>query len=204
MKFSRVALAAALLVALLAACSEQSGEVTGEAYVARVAAQFLDRDTAARRKRAISEPSYRIDIDLGLAEDRFAGTVVAGFKYGGDGSPLTVDFANGDVKSVEINGAPVTFDYNGFFITLPAGSLKTGAQELRIAYEHPYSQDGAGLYRYVDQEDGRVYLYTDFEPYDANRLFPHFDQPDLKARYTLSVQAPANWQVVSTMRETAT
>ncbi|MEM0952807.1 MAG: aminopeptidase N, partial [Pseudomonadota bacterium] len=47
-------------------------------------------------------------------------------------------------------------------------------------------------------------LYTDFEPYDANRLFPHFDQPDLKARYTLSVQAPANWQVVSTMRETAT
>jgi len=188
----------------LAACSERNpaptvGEQPAEP---RPAGQYLDYDTAVARKRAVSEPAYTLDIDLGFAEDRYAGTMVASFKYGGDGAPLTIDFANGDVKQVLLNGAAVDYSYNGYFITLPAGSVSTGAQELRIDYEHPYSQDGSGLYRYVDQEDGRVYLYTDFEPYDANRLFPHFDQPDLKASYTLSVRAPAGWQVVSTMRET--
>ena len=29
--------------------------------------------------------------------------------------------------------------------------------------------------------DGLVYLYTQFETYDANRMFACFDQPDLKA-----------------------
>lgn len=58
-----------------------------------------------------------------------------------------------------------------------------------------------GLHRTVDKEDGRVYLHTQFEPFNANLLFPCFDQPDLKAHYTLQVTAPINWQVISSERE---
>ena len=68
---------------------------------------------------------------------------------------------------------------------------------MEIAFSHPYSSDGNGLYRFRDPVDGRDYLYTNFEPYDANRLFPCFDQPDLKATYATRVTVPAAWQVIS-------
>ena len=49
---------------------------------------------------------------------------------------------------------------------------------------------GEGLHRFVDPVDGEVYLYSQFETADAKRLFACFDQPDLKARYQLTVTAP--------------
>ena len=56
---------------------------------------------------------------------------------------------------------------------------------------------GEGLHRFVDPVDDAVYLYSQFETADAKRLFACFDQPDLKARYRLTVTAPADWKVVS-------
>jgi aminopeptidase N len=40
-------------------------------------------------------------------------------------------------------------------------------------------------------------------PYYANRLLPSFDQPNLKANFTLRVEAPNDWVVVSTTPGTA-
>ena len=60
-----------------------------------------------------------------------------------------------------------------------------------------YMNTGEGLHRFVDPVDGAVYLYSQFETADAKRLFPCFDQPDLKATFTFTVTAPADWQVVS-------
>ncbi|MCH8867776.1 MAG: aminopeptidase N, partial [Proteobacteria bacterium] len=56
---------------------------------------------------------------------------------------------------------------------------------------------------YADPDDGNHCFYTDFEPYDANSAFPLFDQPDIKGRFTLSVTAPDDWQVVSASRESS-
>ncbi|HEY7187660.1 MAG TPA: M1 family aminopeptidase, partial [Vicinamibacterales bacterium] len=41
------------------------------------------------------------------------------------------------------------------------------------------------------------FLYTLFVPARARLAFPCFDQPDLKARYTLHLTVPASWQAVS-------
>ena len=41
------------------------------------------------------------------------------------------------------------------------------------------------------------FLYTLFVPARARLAFPCFDQPDLKARYTLTLTVPAGWQAVS-------
>ena len=41
------------------------------------------------------------------------------------------------------------------------------------------------------------FLYTLFVPARARLAFPCFDQPDLKARYTLSLDVPAGWQAVA-------
>src|SRR5690606_16181149 len=49
----------------------------------------------------------------------------------------------------------------------------------------------------VDPVDGEVYLYSQFEVPDSRRVFPVFEQPDLKAEFSFTVTAPARWQVVS-------
>ena len=60
-----------------------------------------------------------------------------------------------------------------------------------------YTNTGEGLHRFVDPVDDEVYLYSQFEVPDSRRMYPVFEQPDLKARFTFTVTAPAHWQVVS-------
>ena len=48
-----------------------------------------------------------------------------------------------------------------------------------------YTNTGEGLHRFVDPVDGAVYLYSQFETADAKRLYACFDQPDLKATFTV-------------------
>ena len=62
-----------------------------------------------------------------------------------------------------------------------------------------YSNSGQGLHRTVDPVDKEVYLYSQFETADAQRVYACFDQPDLKSVYTWHVTVPAHWQVVSNM-----
>ena len=69
--------------------------------------------------------------------------------------------------------------------------------ELRVVGHGRYMNTGEGLHRFVDPVDGHVYLYSQFETADCKRLFACFDQPDLKARYTLTVTAPEDWKVIS-------
>ncbi|MBU6376836.1 MAG: aminopeptidase N, partial [Bdellovibrionales bacterium] len=87
--------------------------------------------------------------------------------------------------------------YNGFRLRLPIELLTQGQNRVQIAYSQSYSRNGTGIHRFEDRADQRVYLYSHSEPYDANRIFPCFDQPDLKAIYELTVEAPADWAVIS-------
>ncbi|HEY4268024.1 MAG TPA: aminopeptidase N, partial [Galbitalea sp.] len=41
------------------------------------------------------------------------------------------------------------------------------------------------------------YLYSQFETYDAHRMYACFDQPDLKANFELRVKAPKHWTCIS-------
>lgn len=47
------------------------------------------------------------------------------------------------------------------------------------------------------------FLYTIFVPARAHEAFPCFDQPDLKARWTLRLDVPSEWQAVGNGAETS-
>jgi aminopeptidase N len=80
-----------------------------------------------------------------------------------------------------------------------SGELHT----VEIYFENDYYNDGNGIHSYTES-DGKQYLYTQNEPAWANRIFPLFDQPDLKAPYSLTVTAPSDWTVISTCPATTT
>ncbi len=79
---------------------------------------------------------------------------------------------------------------------LPA-ALLAPTTEVEVVYESEYDRGGDGFHHFVDPEDGAEYTYTNFEPFEAHRLFPCFDQPDLKGTYALTVRAPAEWAVIA-------
>ena len=167
----------------------------------RAAEPMLTMEHARARAARVSAVAYDLELELDGEAEEYAGRVDIRFELSDAGDDLTVDFVGGTTGLVRINDRVVEPLYNGNFLTLPAGSLGTGTNRVEIGFSHPYSTDGSGLYRFRDPLDGRCYLFTDFEPYDQNRLFPSFDQPDLKATFAARVTVPSTWQVISVVAE---
>ncbi|MEW5250402.1 aminopeptidase N [Microbulbifer discodermiae] len=202
-KFTAVLLCSAILVA----CGQDADQElvapgAGQETVVRAQVPGLSEDYAKLRKQQVASVDYRLSVTLDAERDHFSGQVIADTRLNGKPTqPLTVDFSGGSVDSVRVNDREVPFTYNDYFISIAPEYLRAGENAIAIRYQHPYSTDGSGLHRFRDPEDGNVYMYTDFEPYDANRLFPHFDQPNLKAHYTLDVTAPKDWTIITSVRE---
>jgi aminopeptidase N len=168
----------------------------------RESAAHLTEAYAQFRKAQVSNPAYHVLINLAEGSDSFSATTTIDFDLAaGNTADVTLDFDSGTILGLTVNGAPADYDFERWFITLPAASLAPGHNTVVVDYERPFATDGAGLHKFTDPEDGNEYFYTQFEPYDANRMFPLFDQPDLKAVFTLEVTAPAPWQVITNTRE---
>lgn len=106
-----------------------------------------------------------------------------------------VDFLGESVSSVKVDGWDTDIQFDGARISLP--QLSPGEHNLSITGQARYSTTGEGLHRFVDPEDNETYLYSQFEPADARRVFPNFEQPDLKTPFKISILAPQGWTVLS-------
>ena len=192
----------AVLVGWTLAFAGSAGPVFAQVELASVreSADWLSEQEAIRRAAMIDNVRYSIELDL-TKTDVFSGSVEIDFDYSVGADRLTIDFSKGVVRSLTVNKRPLAIDYNQFFLSVDSTDLVEGRNQIEVEFEHPYSDDGTGLYRFVDPVDQLAYLYSYLWPYYANRVFPCFDQPDLKARYELSVRAPSDWIVVSTAQE---
>ena len=143
--------------------------------------QALARDRAAR----VRDLRYqvRLEIPANKAEP-IIGEEVVRFRLGDASRPLVLDFA-ADPTGLTVEGAPAHVA-NGH-IVLPAKSLKRGENAIHLRFQ----AGDASLNRNDD------YLYTLFVPARASLALPVFDQPDLKAKWQLTLQLPASWQAVA-------
>ena len=77
----------------------------------------------------------------------------------------------------------------GLLGVIPPAPLIAGNAELVIDFEGTLDRERSrGIYR-VDEPDG-PYVYTFFEPVDARRAFPCFDEPSFKIPWELSLTVP--------------
>ena len=161
----------------------------------------LTRIDAAARAELLDVRAYEIVLDVTdgagrPGEGTFRSTTTVRFTSRRPGADTFLDLIADTVRSATLNGAPLdvgTYTEDG---GLPLPGL-AAENTLVVDADCRYSNSGEGLHRFADPEDGQVYLYTQFEPADAKRMFACFDQPDLKAAFTLTVTAPFDWQVVS-------
>jgi aminopeptidase N len=161
----------------------------------------LTRADAEQRAALLSVAHYAVELDLTdgggkPGEQTFATTTTVRFSCADPGRGSWIDFVGAGVASAVLNGEEL--DVAGYReedgIALPSLAAEN---ELTVVATGRYMNTGEGLHRFVDPVDGGVYLYSQFETADAKRMFACFDQPDLKARYTLTVTAPEDWKVVS-------
>lgn len=155
----------------------------------------LTRAEAAERARIISVESYHVDLDLTGDPETFRARTTVTFDAEA-GAHTFIDAITASVDSVTLNGTfldPAKVS-NGERIDLPDLAEHN---ELVVDSRMYYMNTGEGLHRFVDPVDDQVYLYTQFEVADTRRMFPVFEQPDLKATFQFAVTAPAGWDVVS-------
>jgi aminopeptidase N len=167
----------------------------------------LTRTAARTRADLLAVSAYEVELDLtdggGKPGERtFRSRTTVRFTARRPGEETFVDVIAAGFREVTLNGEPV--DTSAYApetgIALPGVAADN---VLVVDADCLYTNTGEGLHRFVDPVDGAVYLYSQFETADAKRMYACFDQPDLKAPFTLTVTAPYDWEVVSNGRAVA-
>ncbi|MEY4320815.1 MAG: hypothetical protein RLZZ471_756 [Actinomycetota bacterium] len=156
----------------------------------------LTRIEAQDRARILNVHDYEVELDLTKGDAVFGSKTTVTFDCSEVGASTFIDAITNKVHSITLNGEAldVATHSDGIRIALP--NLKL-SNTLVVDADANYMNTGEGLHRFVDPVDNEVYLYTQFEVPDSRRMFAVFEQPDLKARFTFKVTAPARWKVVS-------
>ncbi|WP_138959743.1 aminopeptidase N [Streptomyces sp. YIM 121038] len=166
----------------------------------------LSRDEAQERAALLSVDGYEVFLDLRSAVGdsqegdttprTFRSVTTIRFRCAEPGAASFADLVAPSVTAVSLNGKDLDPSevFDGSRIALE--DLRE-ENELVVDAQCAYSRTGEGMHRFVDPEDGEVYLYTQYEPADSRRVFANFEQPDLKAPFRFSARAPEGWTVWS-------
>ncbi|MDT7807213.1 MAG: aminopeptidase [Acidobacteriota bacterium] len=166
----------------------------------------IPRELARWRAEHYRDVHYALDLMLRPGADMIEGRAKIAVTLDATAGDLVLDWRviskgaepGSRVSDIKANGRKVTdAQFKDEHILIPRAYLTAGANTVEMSFESPVSTSGSAVTRYLDREDNSEYVYTLFVPSDASTTFPCFDQPDLKARFTLRLTAPEGWRVVS-------
>lgn len=149
----------------------------------------VGRGLAEQRKAGIKELLYHLKFIIPEEKSEAVdGIVKISFRQD-EVKPVILDFREEPekVKNVRVNGQEQNVVFVNEHIVVPETQLIAGKNEIEIEFI-------AG-----DQSLNRndEYLYTLLVPERARTLFPCFDQPDLKAVFSLELDLPQTWVAVA-------
>lgn len=167
-----------LLLLALTACTGVSPVESG-----------VSRELARERALRITDLQYDLAFNIPASlEEPCNGKVTLRFTLSGKGQ-LQLDFRPGSdaVHGLSVNGQEMQADVREEHIVIPGKALKEGPNEITVSF----TPDDAPLNRRPE------FLYSLLVPDCARTLFPCFDQPDLKATFSLTLDIPEEWVAVA-------
>lgn len=174
-----------LIAILLPGCSSQNSR---QLYIAGVSEEL-----AAFRKSTIDNLEYKLFFNIPENKDSVVQATLE-LSYNADVStPLILDFIPLYAKdralnlSLLVNGKLFNTPLKDEHIVVPSRLINKGRNIIHIEFI-------AGAQSLNRRED---LLYTLLVPDRARTLFPCIDQPNLKARYSLTLEIPATWRAVA-------
>lgn len=148
-------------------------------------------ELAQFRKSTVSDIKYELDLDIPESKtDRISGTENLIFNYKKQNTaPLQIDFKEtlASLLSVTVNGQAIMPVLENEHILIDQKYLKSERNQITFKFLAGNSA--------LNRRDG--YLYTLFVPDRARTMFPCFDQPNLKANYSLTLTIPEKWNAMA-------
>ena len=144
---------------------------------------------AVERASAIRDLRYDLTFSIPAAKSEpVQGRVVVTLTLAGP-SRIVLDFVQPrqNVRRVTVGDVEAAAEFLNGHIVIPAPATRAGANRVEIDFT---AGDDA-----LNRND--EFLYTLFVPSRARLTFPCFDQPDLKARYRLTLSVPEGWLAVA-------
>ncbi len=150
----------------------------------------VSEELAKSRKEILSNISYTLH--LNIPENKELPIPAAesiSFNLNDNKIPLQIDFKEqrDHVMSILVNEKTINVWFEKEHIIIDPAFLKPGINKISIAF----TAGDLSLNRNKD------FLYTLLVPDRARTVFPCFDQPDLKATFTLSLTIPKAWKALS-------
>lgn len=153
----------------------------------------ITRELADHREGWITDILYSLHLDIpGDIDREIAGELTLSFKLSHQQDDLILDFSapSDHVKEIKKQDEPIKYKVTAEHIVIPKEYL-----EDTNTFTFSFVAGEQALNRKED------FLYTLFVPARASSCFPVFDQPNLKAKYKLSLSFPAGWVAVSNSPE---
>jgi aminopeptidase N len=151
----------------------------------------VSESLANERASRVSDVRYSLAFEIPANRgDRISARTTIAFALSDATVPLALDFepnAMGAIRQVSVAGTTVNAELRDGHVLLPVSALRAGQNSVDIAFD----AGDAPLNRNDD------FLYTILVPARAHEAFPCFDQPDLKARWTLELSVPAGWETLA-------
>ena len=144
---------------------------------------------AARISVNPADPTFKGAIDIDLKINHATDTLWL------NATELTVDKASFTVGGATIPARIIAGgeDFVGFAVDKP---LPPGAAKLHVEWKGPLSRkDDRGLF--AQKEGDRWYAITQFEAIFARRVFPCFDEPNIKVPWQLTLEIPKALTAIS-------
>ncbi len=149
----------------------------------------VSRELASYRKANYRDVSYTLHFTIPLeCTERVRGEAWIDLRLERPAF-LVLDFRadSASVQRVTLNGEEVDYRFENEHIIIDHSRSVRGENWIGIEFV----SDDQSLNRRDD------FLYTLLVPERARTLFPCFDQPDLKARFSLSLEVPEAWTAVA-------
>jgi aminopeptidase N len=154
----------------------------------------IPRALAEERAARVSGVRYAVSLTVPASPaQRISGRLTATFLLQTRDRPLAFDFNQpaDALTSVRVNGAFVDAAVEASHVVLSREHLVVGPNTV----EFEFTAGDEALNR---QED---FLYSLFVPARASLTMPLFDQPNIKARWQLTLTIPHGWTAVSNARQ---
>lgn len=152
----------------------------------------VSKALAEHRKERINDLKYSITFNIPQQKEKeVCGEVSINFTLDKK-CDIIIDFlaSSQNIISVKTNATSSNYTFKNEHIIIPQSEITIGENNITISF---ISSNQA-----LNRRD--EFLYTLLVPDRARTLFPCFDQPDLKALYTLTLEVPQTWQAIANGR----
>ena len=160
----------------------------------------ISRALAVQRAEALANVRYELEFWLEEGAEEVRGQALVYFTLP-EGTlpeaPVILDFDGAGLSDLRVNGVPEQADRVHNHLVISPEHLDPGRNRIGASFRSRVASTGTPLTVFRDAARQEEFWYTLVVPADAHRLFPCFDQPDLKAVFAVKLHVPGEWVAVA-------